>query len=160
MKVYRRRHVIADLNAAAASNASTPDWWCADRRLQRNVIRPVERGHLRDGNIGPDPDVRITLGRRAPRKAGQAPALPTSPAVNHAQEPDAAQRRAPNHAPSRPRIATGVGRSTKHTGAARSRPPRISSLRGLASGVRATPEYPKRKTSWRRPYNVRAEPRR
>jgi hypothetical protein len=59
-----------------------------------------------------DPDVRITAGLRAPMKAGQAPAPPSSLALNHAQEPDAAQRRAPNHAPGTPRRTPGL--SKKH----------------------------------------------
>jgi hypothetical protein len=51
MKVYCRRHVSAGSNAAAPSRSSTPGRWCADRRLQRNVIPPVERARRTDENV-------------------------------------------------------------------------------------------------------------
>jgi hypothetical protein len=51
MKVYCRSHVGAELECNGVGCAGPPDCWCADRRLQRNVIQLVERGLLTDGDV-------------------------------------------------------------------------------------------------------------
>jgi len=97
MNVYRRRRVSAESKAAASSSSSTPGRWCAARRLQRNVIRFFEHGHIRDLDVPHDCDVRIAPGQRAPQSRATYTTDHDDAAADRTEVPNGQRRRAPNH---------------------------------------------------------------
>jgi hypothetical protein len=100
MRVYCRRRVIADSNVAASRRSSTPGRWCAARRLQRNVIRLVERGLLTDDDVDRSLPGPNQLRPCTPSVGSRQLDAPDNVAGRSAPWLDDSARRAPNQFPS------------------------------------------------------------
>jgi hypothetical protein len=150
-----RGHVSADSNTAASSSSSTPGWWCAGRRLQRNVIRLVECGRLTDDNVGRSLPGPNQLRPRTPSGASPQLDAPDDVAGHSAPRLDGDARRAPNQFPSVLTLPPAIASAREEHRRRASATLQISSWRAVGREHETPRTNQKRRRITRRPYNYK-----